>query len=51
MYQSGALWISMTLTENIALPIETYTDLSLARIREVVELKLALVGMAGFEEL
>jgi phospholipid/cholesterol/gamma-HCH transport system ATP-binding protein len=48
MYQSGALWSSMTLAENIALPLETYTDLSAARIREVVELKLALVGMAGF---
>jgi len=48
VYQSGALWRSMTLAENIALPLETYTDLSPARIREVVE--LALVGMAGFEE-
>ena len=50
MYQSGALWSSMTLAENIALPLETYTDLSPGQIREVVELKLALVGMAGFEE-
>jgi phospholipid/cholesterol/gamma-HCH transport system ATP-binding protein len=50
MYQSGALWSSMTLAENIALPLETYTDLSPARIREIVKLKLALVGMAGFEE-
>jgi phospholipid/cholesterol/gamma-HCH transport system ATP-binding protein len=50
MYQSGALWSSMTLAENIALPLETYTDLSRSSIRDVVELKLALVGMAGFEE-
>jgi len=50
MYQSGALWSSMTLAENIALPLETYTDLSPGQIREVVQLKLALVGMAGFEE-
>ena len=50
MYQSGALWSSMTLAENIALPLETYTDLSPSQIREVVQLKLALVGMAGFEE-
>ena len=50
MYQSGALWSSMTLAENIALPLETYTTLRPARIREVVKLKLALVGMAGFEE-
>ena len=50
MYQSGALWSSMTLSENIALPLELYTDLSPAQILEVVELKLALVGMAGFGE-
>jgi phospholipid/cholesterol/gamma-HCH transport system ATP-binding protein len=50
MYQSGALWSSMTLAENIALPLDTYTDLSPGQIREVVELKLALVGLAGFAE-
>ncbi len=50
MYQSGALWSSMTLAENIALPLETYTDLTETQIREVVEWKLALVGLAGFEE-
>jgi phospholipid/cholesterol/gamma-HCH transport system ATP-binding protein len=50
MYQSGALWSSMTLGENVALPLETYTALGPGEIREVVELKLALVGLAGFEE-
>jgi phospholipid/cholesterol/gamma-HCH transport system ATP-binding protein len=50
MYQSGALWSSMTLAENISLPLETYTNLNPGQIRDVVELKLALVGMAGFEE-
>ena len=50
MYQSGALWSSMTLAENVALPIETYTDLSAGEIRDAVELKMALVGLAGFEE-
>jgi len=50
MYQSGALWSSMTLAENVALPLETYTALSPKQIREVVALKLALVGLAGFEE-
>jgi phospholipid/cholesterol/gamma-HCH transport system ATP-binding protein len=50
MYQSGALWSSMTLAENVALPLETYTDLSPRQIREVVKMKLALVGLAGFEE-
>lgn len=50
MYQSGALWSSMTLEENISLPLETYTDVSSSQIREVVRLKLALVGLAGFED-
>ncbi len=50
MYQSGALWSSMTLAENVALPLETYTDLSPGEIRDSVELKLSLVGLAGFEE-
>jgi phospholipid/cholesterol/gamma-HCH transport system ATP-binding protein len=50
MYQSGALWSSMTLAENIALPIREYTDLSEGQVREVCALKLALVGLAGFED-
>jgi phospholipid/cholesterol/gamma-HCH transport system ATP-binding protein len=50
LYQSGALWSSMTLAENVALPLEQYTDLNPGEIREVVSLKLALVGLAGFEE-
>ncbi len=49
LYQSGALWSSMTLAGNGALPLEAYTDLSPTRIRELVALKLALVGLAGFE--
>ncbi|NIO04193.1 MAG: ATP-binding cassette domain-containing protein [Proteobacteria bacterium] len=50
LYQSGALWSSMTLAENVALPLEQYTDLSPSQIREVVSLKLSLVGLAGFED-
>jgi phospholipid/cholesterol/gamma-HCH transport system ATP-binding protein len=50
LYQSGALWSSMTLAENIGLPLGEYTDLSAAEIREIVSLKLALVGLAGFED-
>jgi phospholipid/cholesterol/gamma-HCH transport system ATP-binding protein len=50
LYQSGALWSSMTLAENTALPLEQYTGLNPAQIREVVSLKLSLVGLAGFEE-
>ena len=50
LYQSGALWSSMTLAENVALPLGEYTDLAAAEIRDVVALKLALVGLAGFED-
>ena len=50
LYQSGALWSSMTLAENVVLPLEQHTDLNPGEIREVVSLKLALVGLAGFEE-
>lgn len=50
LYQAGALWSSMTLAENIALPLAEYTALSPADIRAVAALKLALVGLAGFED-
>lgn len=50
LYQSGALWSSMTLAENVALPLQEYTDLNSNLIREIVSLKLSLVGLAGFEE-
>jgi len=49
LYQSGALWSSLTLAENVALPLGEYTRLDAARIAELVSLKLALVGLAGFE--
>ena len=49
LFQSGALWSSMTLAENVALPLPRYTKLSPAEIRELTSLKLALVGLAGFE--
>ncbi len=50
LYQSGALFSSMTLAENIALPLQQYTDYSEKMIAELVSLKLALVGLKGFEE-
>ncbi|MGC9195260.1 MAG: ABC transporter ATP-binding protein [Syntrophobacteraceae bacterium] len=50
LYQSGALWSSMTLAENVALPLREYTRLSPAEIKELVSFKLSLVGLAGFEE-
>jgi len=50
LYQNGALWSSMTLIENVSLPLERYTNLARSRIREAGALKLALVGLAGFED-
>lgn len=50
LYQSGGLWSSLTLGENVALPLQTWTDLGPGDIRELVALKLALVGLAGFQD-
>ena len=50
LYQSGALFSSLTLAENIGLPLGEFTDLSKSEIADLVSYKLALVGLAGFEE-
>ncbi|MCI0653452.1 MAG: ATP-binding cassette domain-containing protein [Methylococcaceae bacterium] len=50
LYQSGALWSSLTLAENVALPLAEYTNLTRDAIDEIVSMKLALVGLAGFED-
>jgi phospholipid/cholesterol/gamma-HCH transport system ATP-binding protein len=50
LYQGGALWSSMTLAENVALPLAEYTGASAEEISAVASLKLALVGLAGFED-
>jgi phospholipid/cholesterol/gamma-HCH transport system ATP-binding protein len=50
LYQNGALWSGLTLAENVALPLEEFTDMDKKTIAEVVSLKLALVGLRGFEE-
>ncbi len=50
LYQAGALWSSLTLAENVALPLEQYTSLSAKEIMEIVSLKLALVSLKGFED-
>jgi phospholipid/cholesterol/gamma-HCH transport system ATP-binding protein len=50
LFQSAALWSSMTLAENVELPLAQYTDWSEAERKEVVRLKLALVSLAGFED-
>ena len=50
LFQGGALWSAMTLSENVGLLLESYTDLKPAEIRQVASLKLALVGLKGFED-
>ena len=48
LYQSGALFGSLTVKENIALPLEEYTPLPKELIDAVVEDKLSLVGLTGY---
>lgn len=50
LYQNGALWTSMTLGENLSLPLQEYTKLSKKQIEEIVNFKLSLVGLDGFSE-
>ena len=50
LFQSGALWSSLTLSENVGLPLSQYTTLNPSEIAEVVSLKLSLVGLKGFED-
>lgn len=50
MYQSGALWSSMTLAENIAMPLEEHTNLKPREILDLARYKLALVGLSGYED-
>lgn len=50
LYQGGALWSSMTLRENVALPLELLTELDRREREEIVALKLAQVGLAGYED-
>ena len=50
LFQGGALWSSLTLAENVALPLSEYTALTQAQIDEVVSFKLALVGLAGCQD-
>lgn len=49
LYQRGALWSTMTLTENIALPLQEYTSLDKKDIERIASFKLSLVGLRGFE--
>ncbi|MFY8001374.1 MAG: ABC transporter ATP-binding protein [Candidatus Kapaibacteriota bacterium] len=49
LFQSGGLFASMTLAENIALPIQEATNLNEERISEIVAIKLASVGLQSFD--
>jgi phospholipid/cholesterol/gamma-HCH transport system ATP-binding protein len=48
-YQSGGLFSAMTLAENVTLPLQLYTRYNSAEIVEIVAYKLALVGLAGYQ--
>jgi phospholipid/cholesterol/gamma-HCH transport system ATP-binding protein len=50
LFQSGALWSSMTLVENVSLPLIEFSALSPAEVQDIARLKLALVGLKGFED-
>ncbi len=50
LFQTSALWSAFTVAENVALPLEHHTRLSTAKISELVRLKLAWVGLSGFED-
>ena len=50
LFQGGALWTSLTLRQNVSLPLEEYTTLSKREIQELATLKLAQVGLKGFED-
>ncbi len=50
-YQAGALVSSLTLAQNVGMPLEIYTDRTTSEIRELVELKLSMVGLTGSEDL
>ena len=50
LYQSGALFSSMTLKENVAMPLELYTAYTPKEIDELASYKLALTGLYGFED-
>src|ERR1700675_953251 len=51
LFQSGALLASLTVGENVALPILQHTDMSPDEVEEIVKQKLQMVGLSGFENL
>lgn len=49
MFQSGALFGSLTLMENVAVPLHKYTKLDSQTIKSIARVKLSMVGLGGFE--
>jgi len=49
-YQSGGLFSAMTLAENVTLPLQLYTSYSPSDMEDIVAYKLALVGLAGYQD-
>ena len=49
-YQTGGLFSAMTLGENVTLPLQLYTEFESAEIADIVDYKLSLVGLAGYQE-
>ncbi len=50
LFQGGALFSSMTVGENVALPLRAFAHYSDAEIRDIVAMKLGLVGLSGFQD-
>jgi phospholipid/cholesterol/gamma-HCH transport system ATP-binding protein len=50
LFQSGALWSSMTVAQNVALPLRMLTPLERSSIEALARVKLALVGLPGSDE-
>ena len=51
LFQSGALLASLTVGENVALPLLQHTDMSVDEVQDTVSQKLQMVGLTGFENL
>ncbi len=51
LFQGSALWSSMTLLENVSLPLETFTLMTASEVRDMARYKLSMVGLSGFEDL
>jgi phospholipid/cholesterol/gamma-HCH transport system ATP-binding protein len=50
LFQGGALFGAMTLAENVGLPLSQFTTLRPSEVRKLAEIKLAMVGLRGFED-